>query len=184
MTDPKKALRQAAAARRANAFDNVDPGAAQARLLTLLTQLDGPVSFYWPIRTEIDPRPVMEALVAEGKEVCLPMTHGRDAALSFRAWAPGMAMVKDGFQVDIPATDTPMVPMTLVVPMLAFDRHGHRLGYGAGHYDRTLDGLRSTAPRTAIGFAFAAQEAEADLPTLPTDEPLDGIVTELEHIVP
>ena len=86
-------------------------------------------------------------------------------------------MTVDGFGVAVPDGTEPVVPRTLVVPMLAFDGNGHRLGYGAGHYDRTLAGLRAKDQITAIGFAFSAQEV-APLPIEATDQPLDAIVTE------
>ena len=140
------------------------------------------MSFYWPIRTEIDPRPVMETLVG-ARDVCLPVTHGRDAGLTFRAWTPGATMEADGFGVDVPAADISVVPRVLVVPMLGFDRRGHRLGYGAGHYDRTLDQLRRLHRVFAIGFAYSAQECDR-VPTEPTDQPLDLIVTEAGAITP
>ena len=143
------------AARRAEAAKTADLAAAQARLREVLAGGTGPVSFFWPIRSEIDPRPVMEAL-AKTRTVCLPLTHGRGSPLTFLRWTPE----------------------TLVVPMLAFDRFGQRLGYGAGHYDRTLAKLRPAGPVLAVGFAFEAQFVEVPLPAEPTDQPLDLVVTE------
>lgn len=176
MKADKAALRKAMAARRAKAFETVDQGPAMAALNAALDGANGPVSFYWPIRTEMDPRPVMER-VAATYEVCLPLTHGRDAPLSFLRWRPGQAMVVDGFGVGVPEGADEIEPRTLVVPMLAFDARGHRLGYGAGHYDRTLAGLRAKGPVLAIGLAFAAQEVD-ELPIEATDQPLDAMVTE------
>lgn len=175
MTD-KTTLRAEARARRAGAHGTVDPAPALDALEAEIAKTSGPVSFYWPIRTEIDPRPVMERLSGQ-REICLPVTHGRDAPLTFRAWQPGADMDVDGFGVAIPALNVPVTPEVLVVPMLAFDAHLHRLGYGAGHYDRTLAGLRPTGPAFAIGFAYEAQRS-ATLPAEPTDQALDLIVTE------
>jgi len=172
----KAALRKEMAAKRAAAAAHADQSAACAVLETVLQDTSGPISFFWPIRTEIDARPVMEKL-AETRVVCLPLTHGR-AALSFRQWLPGAVMEKDGFGVPYPAATDAVVPEVLVVPMLAFDAAGQRLGYGAGHYDRTLAALRPNGPVTAIGFAFEAQRLYAPLPAEPTDQPLDMIVTE------
>lgn len=183
MSDAKAALRKAARDRRAAVHGAVDPGPALNRLRSLLEDTAGPVSFYWPIRTEIDPRSVMETLSGK-RPVCLPVTHGRDAALTFRAWRPGMAMDMDGFGVAVPAVDEPVEPRVLVVPMLAFDTLCHRLGYGAGHYDRTLAGLRAKGPVTAIGLAYAAQAEASFLPSEPTDQPLDAIVTEQGVVLP
>ncbi len=164
-------------AKRAEAAARVDQAPACARLQAVLDETEGPVSFFWPIRTEIDPRPVMEALAAT-RPVCLPLTHGRDAPLTFHRWWQDAPMKKDGFDVPVPEDTEAVVPRVLVVPLLAFDANGHRLGYGAGHYDRTLAGLRSMGPVTAIGFAFEAQRLDAPLPTEATDQALDAIVTE------
>lgn len=172
----KADLRQAMVARRAEAFETVDQTAAQARLQAELKAGEGPVSFYWPIRTEIDPRPVMAALVGR-VPLCLPLTHGK-RALSFLSWTPEAPMTTDAFNVPVPDGTAPVVPRTLVVPLLGFDRAGHRLGYGAGHYDRTLERLRAAGPVRAIGFAFEAQKIEGLLPIEPTDQPLDTVVTE------
>ncbi len=174
MTD-KATLRAEARARRAHAHDTVDTAPALDRLARALAATTGPVSFYWPIRTEIDPRPLMEA-VARQRVVCLPLTDGLKP-LTFRAWQPGADMEIDGFGVAVPAADDPVTPEVLIVPMLAFDKHLHRLGYGAGHYDRTFARLRPAGPVTAIGFAYQAQMADP-LPAEPTDQALDMIVTE------
>jgi len=110
------------------------------------------------------------------RDVCLPVTTGY-APLVFRGWRPGAAMISDSFGVEVPEDETEVVPQVLVVPMLAFDERGHRLGYGAGHYDRTLEKLRPLGPVMAVGFAYEAQLADT-LPIEPTDQPLDAIVTE------
>lgn len=172
----KKALRKAMSARRSEAAATVDQAPAQAALETVLAETRGPVSFFWPIRSEIDTRPVM-ARLAMKRSVCLPLTHGH-AALSFRAWHPDVALEEDGFGVPVPVGTEPVVPQVLVVPMLGFDGAGHRLGYGGGHYDRTLQALRAAGAVTAIGFAFEAQRLDASLPDEPTDQPLDMLVTE------
>jgi len=177
----KAELRRAARAARETAFGTVDPGPAIARLDAILRDLPGPQAFYWPMRTEIDPRPAM-VRAAERGGVCLPVTHGH-GPLTFRPWRPGMVLERDGFGTEFPAEGPDIAPVTLVVPLLAFDRRGHRLGYGAGHYDRTLSGLRRAGRVTAIGFAHAAQEI-ARCPDEPTDEPLDLVVTETGVIAP
>lgn len=173
----KSSLRKDMAARRAEAAARVDQAPARATLATVLAETEGPISFFWPIRTEIDPRPVMEAFASE-RPVCLPLTHGREAALTFHRWTPETTMVKDSFGVPVPHGTEEVIPTTLVVPMLAFDTRGHRLGYGAGHYDRTLAELRQTGTVLAIGFAFEAQRADNPLPIEPTDQPLEMVVTE------
>jgi 5-formyltetrahydrofolate cyclo-ligase len=100
--------------------------------------------------------------------------------LAFRHWQPGTTMVRGKFDVECPGEDAEEgVPQVLVVPLLAFDARGRRLGYGGGFYDRTLAALRAAGPVTAIGFAFAAQEFDA-VPADATDQPLDVVVTERE----
>lgn len=169
-------------ARRAEVHGVVDPAPALAHLTEAIGDRAGPISFYWPIRTEIDPRPVMEALAPE-REVCLPVTQGY-APLMFRGWHPEAGMAVDGFGVAVPEAGPELLPRVLVIPMLAFNEAGHRLGYGAGHYDRTLARLRPNLQVTAIGFAYEAQRVEA-LPVEDTDQRLDIIVTEaqIRHIL-
>ena len=171
----KKALRKEMAAKRAAVHGLVDPAQALKNLLEAIGDRAGPISFYWPIRSEIDPRPVMEAIAAD-REVCLPVTVGY-APLIFRPWSHGAKLETDPFGVSVPATSTEVVPRVLIVPLLAYSDAGHRLGYGAGHYDRTLEQLRQLRAVTAIGFAYEAQRFDA-LPTEDTDQPLDAIVTE------
>lgn len=175
----KVTLRLEAAIRRETAHEEVDQHPAVERLDDELKPFAGrPVSFYMPMRSEIDPRPAMVRAVLRGP-VLLPVTQ-KGRPLLFRHWQPGTAMLRDGYGVEYPDdTQEPGVPEVLVVPLLAFDATGHRLGYGGGYYDRTLAGLRAEGSVTAIGFAFAAQEVEA-LPANATDERLDGVVTERE----
>lgn len=178
MTD-KMALRLEAAARRAAACAAVDQHPAVERLDDELKPFAGhPVSFYMAMRDEIDPRPAMVRAVLRGP-VLLPVTR-RGQPLLFRRWQPGTPMVRDRLGVEHPddgqETGTPDV---VVVPLLAFDAAGHRLGYGGGYYDRTLAALRTERPITAIGFAFSAQEV-GRLPAEATDQALDAVVTERE----
>ncbi len=179
----KAAARKAAFARRRAAHAAVGPGAA-GRLIDVLRPHRGRVlAGYAAIRTEIDPMPAMVAMAASG-HVCLPVIEGAGRPLSFRAWTPGASMTEGPFGAMVPAFGAPLVPEVLIVPLVAFDRRGGRLGYGGGFYDRTLAGLRAGggAP-LAIGFAYAAQEADG-LPQEPTDAPLDLVVTEREVIRP
>ena len=141
-----------------------------------------PLSGYLPIRTEIDPRPAMEAAAAHGP-VGVPVIDGPGLPLRFRAWTPDATLVPGPFGAHIPETGDWIVPAVLILPLVAFTRAGHRLGYGGGFYDRTIERLRAAGPVTAIGFAYAAQEAES-LPIEATDQPLDLIVTEAGVIVP
>ena len=129
---------------------------------------------YMPMRTEIDPLPAMA--VHQGA-VGVPVIIGAGQPLRFREWGPGAAMVAGTFGARVPAEGAWVVPQVLIVPLLAFDARGYRLGYGGGFYDRTLQGLRAGGPVVAVGFAFAAQEV-AQVPVDGFDQRLDMIVTE------
>jgi 5-formyltetrahydrofolate cyclo-ligase len=139
-----------------------------------------PVGAYWPIRSEVDPRPLMEALLARGQDVALSqILHPH---LSFRLWQPGDVLVKGGFGVREPGPDAPEVfPVALLVPLVAFDRSGGRIGYGKGHFDRAIAALEDKHPILTIGLAYAVQEIER-VPVEPHDRLLDVIVTEAELI--
>jgi 5-formyltetrahydrofolate cyclo-ligase len=136
------------------------------------------VSAYSPIRSEIDPAPLMRALAGKGARLALPAVMARGKALAFRAWSPSdrLMMGPLGILEPSPAA-AEVIPDILLVPLAAFDRLGHRIGYGAGHYDYTLAHLRKMKPTAAIGLAFAAQEIEA-VPALQHDERLDYVLTE------
>ncbi|MGD9862523.1 MAG: 5-formyltetrahydrofolate cyclo-ligase [Pseudodonghicola sp.] len=172
----KVAARKAAFARRQIAHDA--GGAGRAGLLsTVLAGYRGvPLAGYMPIRTEIDPRPAMAEAVAYGP-VGVPVIQGVALPLRFSRWEPGCEIVIGPFGAAIPAVTDYFEPEILIVPLVAFDAAGNRLGYGGGFYDRTLEQLRARRATLAIGFAYDAQEAEA-LPLEPTDQPLDLIVTE------
>src|SRR5215218_6242191 len=136
------------------------------------------VSGYSPIRSEIDPAPLMRQLAEQGAKLALPAVMARGKSLAFRAWSveDRLMMGPLGILEPSPAA-TELVPDIMLVPLAAFDRLGHRIGYGAGHYDYTLAHLRKSKAVTAIGLAFAAQEIEA-VPALSHDEALDYVLTE------
>jgi 5-formyltetrahydrofolate cyclo-ligase len=131
------------------------------------------VSGFWPIGDEIDIRPLLHALHERGHPIVLPVTPRRGNPLTFRLWRPGDALVAERFGTFRPIGEE-RVPDLLLVPLLAFDRHCRRLGYGGGFYDRTLAGLPG---RFALGCAFAAQRIDA-VPVGPHDVTLDGVATE------
>jgi len=177
LTTLKAAARTDAFARRKAAKSPQADAAAVAHLLAEVLPFKGrAMAGYMPIRTEIDPLPVMAAMAAFGP-VCVPVISQAGAPLSFHKWEPGCEMVAGPFGASVPASAAPVVPEVVIVPLVAWDRAGGRLGYGGGFYDRTLEGLRARGQVTAIGYAFQAQEAQ-DLPLEPTDQPLDMIVTE------
>ena len=171
----KAAARKLAFAARKAAHGQGHDAAAQGHLRALLAPL-GAVALagYMPIRTEIDPLPVM---TAHAGPVGVPVILGAGQALRFDRWTPAAAMVEGAFGALVPALSQPVVPRVVIVPLVGFDARGYRLGYGGGFYDRTLAGLRAAGPLLAVGFAFAAQE----LPEVPIDaydQRLDAIVTE------
>jgi 5-formyltetrahydrofolate cyclo-ligase len=179
----KTAARQAAFARRKTAHD-ARAGEVWAALAGVLAAHRGkPLAGYMPMRTEIDCLPAMAGHLAAGGAVGVPVILAAATPLQFRAWSPDARMVAGEFGALIPADGDWVVPEVLIVPLLSFDRRGFRLGYGGGFYDRTLEGLRTRGPVTAIGYAYAAQEVD-DVPIEPTDQPLDMIVTEAGVIMP
>ena len=135
------------------------------------------VALYDPIRTEIDPRPGVAGAVGR-LLLAMPVIVGPGQPLRFRTWTPDAQMASGPFGVAVPAVGAWCDPTVLIVPLLAFDARGYRLGYGGGYYDRTLARLRAGGGRVrAIGFGYAAQQVER-LPVEPTDQPLDAMVTE------
>ena len=174
MTDPKAAARTAAFARRKVAFSAGQGQAAEILADVLSAHQGKALAGYMPMRTEIDPLPAMSA--HQGL-VGVPVIMAAATPLKFRDWGPGVAMVAGEFGALIPAEGAWVTPQVVIVPLLAFDPRGFRLGYGGGFYDRTLQGLRAKGPVLAIGFAFAAQEVDA-VPTDDFDQRLDLIVTE------
>jgi 5-formyltetrahydrofolate cyclo-ligase len=138
----------------------------------------GVVSGFHPHMSEISVLPLLARLVSMGWTTCLPVVTGKGQPLVFRAWEPGDPLVRGLWDIKVPAAEAEeVVPGTLLVPMLAFDRQGHRLGYGGGFYDRTLEILRKTKPVTAIGVAYAAQEMDR-VPHGAHDAVLDAILSE------
>ena len=176
----KARARKAALARRkaAQAAGHPAPAALLSRVLAGWRGM--PLAGYLPIRTEIDPRPAMAEAAAHGP-VGVPVIEADGQPLKFARWEPGRALKEGPFGAPVPVREDWLEPELLIVPLVAFDRAGGRLGYGGGFYDRTLEILRGRRPTLAIGFAWAAQEA-ADLPLEPTDQPLGMVVTECEVI--
>jgi 5-formyltetrahydrofolate cyclo-ligase len=179
----KTTLRAAALAKRDALSDAQRDAAAQAlaaRGLPFDITGNTIVAGYSPIRSEIDPVPLMRKLAAQGAQLALPVIVARDAPLIFRVWSPGAELVRGSFGILEPSAEAAgVIPDTLLVPLAAFDRSGHRIGYGAGHYDRTFAQLRDLKAITAVGVAFAVQEIEA-VPALPHDVALDYVLTETQ----
>ncbi len=176
LTDVKSAARKAAFARRKLAHDQAGPGRAGVLSSVLAGYRGVTLAGYMPIRSEISPLAAMEEAAAHGT-VCVPVIEAAGQPLRFARWEPDCAMVDGPFGAKVPALLDWVDPEILIVPLVAFDRYGGRLGYGGGFYDRTLQQLRAARATLAVGFAYSAQEAD-DLPLEPTDQPLDMIVTE------
>ncbi|MEP2639648.1 5-formyltetrahydrofolate cyclo-ligase [Roseobacter sp.] len=172
----KAAARADGFARRAPAHA-ADPGTGAGVLSGVLAGHRGvPLAGYMPIRTEIDPVPAMAEAAAHGP-VGIPVITDAGVPLRFAQWEPDMPLVAGAFGVRIPENPVFFEPEILIVPLVAFDPQGGRLGYGGGFYDRTLEQLRARRATLAVGFAYAAQQADV-LPLEATDQRLDCIATE------
>lgn len=143
------------------------------RLAAHLADRPGLIGGYWPIGSELDLRPTFARLA--DRDWALPRVPDRAGPLSFHRWAPGTALEPGAFATFAPAASPPCQPQILLIPLLAFDRRGGRLGQGGGWYDRTLAALGAAV--YALGIAYAGQEVPA-VPVEPHDRPLDAIFTE------
>jgi 5-formyltetrahydrofolate cyclo-ligase len=180
-TPSKGELRAAALAARDRLSDRKRTAAAQAiarQELPVAVAAGAIVAGYSPIRNEIDPVPLMRSLALQGARLALPAVLARGKSLAFRAWSPQDRLMLGPLGILEPSpAAAELVPDIILVPLAAFDRLGHRIGYGAGHYDHTLAHLRKQKPMVAIGLAFAAQEIET-VPALRHDVALDFVLTE------
>ena len=136
------------------------------------------VSGYSPIRNEIDPAPLMLKLAIAGARLALPVVNARGKSLTFRAWSPSDRLVLGSLGIPEPSpAAAELVPDIMLVPLAAFDRTGHRIGYGAGYYDHSFAHLRKSHHVTGVGLAFAVQETPS-IPALLHDVALDFVLTE------
>jgi 5-formyltetrahydrofolate cyclo-ligase len=156
--------------------------AIAARAFPLAIEPGQIVSGFSPLKTEINPIPLMRKLADAGAQLALPVVAGKGQPLIMRAWRFGEPLDSGVWGIREPKADAPEVaPDILLVPLLAFDRDGHRIGYGAGYYDMTIGKLRAIKPVIAVGIAYAAQEI-ASVPVTPRDARLDLVLTEREII--
>ena len=183
--DTKAQMRAALQARRDALPADERQAAAQtiaARTFPLAIMQGTIVSGFMPLKSEIDPRPLLHRLAAVGASLALPAIAGRGKPLIMRAWQWGEPLNAGVWGLREPKPEAPEVdPDILLVPLLAFDRSGQRIGYGAGYYDMTIARLRARKTITAVGIAFAAQEVAA-VPATAFDAPLDLVLTERETI--
>jgi 5-formyltetrahydrofolate cyclo-ligase len=163
LSDEQRAVAAEALARRGVPFE-IAPGMV--------------VSGYSPIRSEIDPVPLMRKLAEQGAKLALPAVMARGKSLAFRAWSPSDRLMLGPLGILEPSpAAAELIPDIMLVPLAAFDPQGHRIGYGAGHYDFTLEHLRKVKAITAVGAAFAVQQIKA-VPAQPHDVALDYVLTE------
>lgn len=146
------------------------------RLLSILAPLAaGVISFYMPIRGEINCQPLIEQLLARGWRAALPKIIGKDTALQFRQWTPDCDMLAEIWQIPVPQNTPQLIPDVLLIPLVGFDRQLHRLGNGGGFYDRSLAAI--TPEPLAIGIGLETLKI-ADIQPQPHDIAMHHVVTE------
>jgi 5-formyltetrahydrofolate cyclo-ligase len=185
ITEQKSSLRDAALALR----DALPPQQRQqaaeaiaARALPVDVKPGAIVAGFMPMKTEVNPLPLLRKFAAAGARLALPCIAGRGKPLIMRAWDFGDPFKAGQWGIREPVPEAPQVrPDILIVPLACFDRAGHRVGYGAGYYDMTIHALRAQKSIIAIGIAFAAQEI-AEVPATEHDERLDLVLTEKKVI--
>lgn len=178
--EAKRALRASLRRRRAELARSLPGAALDAAAEAPLGRLpaSGVCAGYSPQGGELDPGPLMARLAGAGARLALPAVVMRNAPLQFRPWSPGQILTVDELGLPAPAADVGSCrPDLVIVPLLAFDRRGGRLGQGGGYYDRTLARLKETGPVFVLGLAYSGQEVDC-VPTEDTDQRLDAVLTE------
>jgi 5-formyltetrahydrofolate cyclo-ligase len=173
LSEAKRIARTAAMARRAGCDPALGSLLAQNVLRDCPPPAGAVVSGFWPIDHEIDIRPLLISLHSRGHDIALPVTPRRGKPLTFRLWRPSDELIPERFGT-MRATGPEATPDFLLVPLLAFDPRGHRLGYGAGYYDRTIEALPDAF---TLGCAYAIQQVP-EVPAGPHDKPLGAVATE------
>ena len=179
--EPKAGLRRAGLGRRREVHRDKAASAAQAlteRLMTDIGSVENTIAGYWPIGDEIDCRPAMEKLAKNGAQLALPVVAGQGQVLIFRIWKPGEQLETGPFGTSHPGLNSGVcVPSILLLPLIAFDKTGQRLGDGAGYYDRTIAALRAGGKILAVGVGYDEQEIE-HLPADDHDQVMDAVITD------
>lgn len=149
--------------------------AAITRSLEPLLSPEMLIGFYWPIRGEYDARKLVTGLLDRGARAAMPVVVQKGAPLIFRPWHPGVRMENGFWDIPVPAEGEPVIPTTLLVPLVGFDEKGYRLGYGGGYYDRTLASFPTRPLAIGVGYEFARLET---IHPQSHDIPMSLIVTE------
>lgn len=182
MTHSKDVLRHEARLHR----DRIDPRSEDTEAVighffnAIPVRQDQAVALYWPVGREFDPRGIMEKLLQDGITCALPVVDRENRVLRFAAWKDGDDLVEGSYGVLQPAVNEKtrwLDPDIVIVPLLAFDRHGFRLGKGGGHYDTTLRDLRARKSVVAVGIGYGQQAVLFKIPAEPHDEKLDWVIT-------
>lgn len=175
----KQACRKAGFATRKKAHALGLDSETNAQLTVFLKELDENmvISAYMPIRTEVSPLPTMKRMVARGRKICVPVIIGAGLPLEFHQWTPETEVVQGAFGAYIPKNSQKLTPDIVITPLLAFDAHGYRMGYGGGFYDRTFEQISALKDVQAIGYAYSDQEVLL-VPREETDFPLNAVITE------
>ena len=182
MSESKEILRQEARRHRTLMDISADEYDQAANLFfeTIAPEKNKVIAAYWPTDREFDPRPIIERLLEEGYTCVLPVMQEAVKELKFALWNEDIKLVKSSIGVFQPAIDSNtqwLVPDILIVPLLAFDRRGYRLGQGGGHYDATLKSLRGKKEILAVGLAYGQQACLFKLPVEEHDQRLDWVIT-------
>ena len=134
------------------------------------------IAIYFPINSEFDTFHLMRSLFFDGKKICLPVVEKKDLPLTFREWTPETQLIKGFFNIPIPNTDKEVLPDLVISPLISYDRHGVRLGYGGGFYDRTVANRRKKMSVLYLGIAFPEQKSYVNIPKEDHDIILDGVI--------
>ena len=177
MTDKKELREQAILHRDRIRPEDEDIEAASEHFFEHVACAGRTVAIYWPMGREFDSRYLVQDLFKKGVSVALPLASRESRVMTFAPWDGKSELIKGAFGIMVPDTAERVVPDILIVPFLAFDTRGNRLGRGAGHYDATLAHLRMKGEILAIGLGYAAQAVLFNLPAEDHDQRLDMVIT-------
>ncbi|MFL2801597.1 MAG: 5-formyltetrahydrofolate cyclo-ligase [Paracoccaceae bacterium] len=138
------------------------------------------LAFYYPINTEVNPLPILHLLKKRTLNYCLPVVENSNSPLTFREWRDDTKLIISNFGARIPSEGNLLIPDLILIPLLAYDDYGSRLGYGGGFYDRTIFSFKKNTEKKifTLGLAFSCQKYFGKLPTEKNDEKIDSVLTE------